>query len=738
MRKIKRKWLLSIFLVLCTIYMVIQIGPQNSIVGEPTDNDTQQVSVPSNISQPLENTITFTQTIIPKYAYITRFKTILLHTGEGAVGQLQIVLTDEKGQSILNKQKELKDIKAGEWTDFDVYRKVKEGRQYQLQLTVSGAEEAPAVLLINRAFGREEQIACQYGDASVPGALLMTIGYKETKSVMFRSLVCGALVVVMLLLLWFLHMENPLGRLQTMLCADHDLKKGVYIGIMLLLGAAIGFLHCYKLLEIPYGVHVDEMGSGYDAYCLANWGVDRFRMSYPVYFINIGTGQNALYAYMAMILFKIFGYSLWMLRIPAVINAFLTVFFGAKIVRLKWNKRYAVVLFTALYSILPIFIMSTRFGLESYLMLGFSTLFLYTLMKAAESKKLCWYAISGALAGVVLYTYAISYLVMIAFLAVMLVYLLRNRMLCLKQMIAFAIPLAIIGMPLVLCQIINMFDLPEIQLGAITITKLEGYRGSEIEWNHIISHFIDTLESIFVYDVLPYNSFPEYMTMYWISIPFIMIGICHAFFVMLHDVRNRIWNISTVMLFWFFCMVAVGCLLGGNGANCNKINGAFIACIFFLTEGIFCVGKLCEREKWAVGMLAVGVVAYFVCFTSWADYYYYRYPEDIYPQIYFEPVYTEALDILNHTDEEIAGRTTYIEEYSPIYYCGSTLLSPYEIDYANGMSTYKNYVFRYSGEQDTDANYILRDTSREDAISLEKLGFLVQKTDGWFVCYKPK
>lgn len=731
-----KRAIVSILILIWAAMLVIQIGSKNSIVGETTDNSTEQITIPSNIMQPLENGVTFTQVFVPEYAYITQFKTILLHTGDGTVGTLSIVITDENGKQILNKTKELSEMKPGEWSSFDVHRQVTDGKKHYLQLTVNDAQEAPTLMLINSAFGRDEQLECAYGETPVAGAILMTIGYKETKSLLFRSLVCVAIVLTAAFLIYLLNVKAPVARMQAILCDGKDVKKSVYIGCMLFLGVWILFLHCYKLLEVPYGLNVDEMGSGYDAYCLANWGVDRFRMSYPVYFINIGTGQNALYAYMAMVLFKIFGYSALMLRIPAVINAFLTVFFGAKIVRMKWKKRYAVLLFTALYSILPIFIMSTRFGLESYLMLGFSTLFLYTFLKAVESEKTIWFIISGVCAGIVLYTYAISYLVMVAFLLVMLIYLIRNKRVNIKQIVVFSIPLAIIGMPLVLCQLINMFDWPEMYLGPVTITKLEGYRGSEIEFDHLVSNFIETLKNIFMYDSLPYNSFPEYMTMYWVSIPFIFIGICHAFFGMIQDVRKRIWNVSTVMMFWFLCMIAIGCLLGGNGSNCNKINGAFIACIFFLVEGIFCIIRLCKKEKWAIGMLAVSAIAYFACFVNWADYYYYRYAKDIYPQVYFEPTYTDALNILNGCGDEIANRTTYIQEYSPIYYCGSTLISPYEIDYANGMNQYQNYVFRYSGEQDVEANYILRDSSKEDAIALEMLGFVVQKTDGWFVCYR--
>ena len=71
--------------------------------------------------------------------------------------------------------------------------------------------------------------------------------------------------------------------------------------------------------QIPIGINVDEAGTMYDAYAIANYGTDRFGNIYPVYMINYGGGQSALYTYLAAILIKVFGFSLTVVRIPAFI-----------------------------------------------------------------------------------------------------------------------------------------------------------------------------------------------------------------------------------------------------------------------------------------------------------------------------------------------------------------------------------------------------------------------------------
>lgn len=52
------------------------------------------------------------------------------------------------------------------------------------------------------------------------------------------------------------------------------------------------FLRTYKLESIPSGINVDEAGMAYDAFCIANFRVDRALNKLPVYFVNFGGGQS--------------------------------------------------------------------------------------------------------------------------------------------------------------------------------------------------------------------------------------------------------------------------------------------------------------------------------------------------------------------------------------------------------------------------------------------------------------
>ena len=90
--------------------------------------------------------------------------------------------------------------------------------------------------------------------------------------------------------------------------------------------------------DIPIGINVDEAGIMQDAYCIANYGTDRFGNNNPLYMINFGGGQSALYTYIAAFLINIFGYNLTVIRIPALIFSIIYLIFAFLITKYFKNK----------------------------------------------------------------------------------------------------------------------------------------------------------------------------------------------------------------------------------------------------------------------------------------------------------------------------------------------------------------------------------------------------------------
>lgn len=196
-------------------------------------------------------------------------------------------------------------------------------------------------------------------------------------------------------------------------------------GILLV---GFGLTRLILLMELPAGYHIDEAGMAYDAWCLAQYGVDRYLKSWPAYLTNFGGGQSSLYAFLCAFLFKIFGWHTFLVRVPAVLFSMLNVIFGFKIARKIYSRdSYLPYAVGALLVICPYFILAGRFGLDCNLMLGMSTVFLYFFLKALENGMYKSYLVAGIMGGLVLYTYALTYIILPLFLVMSLLYCVRVK-----------------------------------------------------------------------------------------------------------------------------------------------------------------------------------------------------------------------------------------------------------------------------------------------------------------------
>ncbi len=510
------------------------------------------------------------------------------------------------------------------------------------------------------------------------------------------------------------------------------------------------FLHFYMLAQIPHGINVDEMGTGYDAWCIANFGVDRYLKSFPIYFINYCDGQSALYTYLCAFLIKFFGLPLSVLtiRIPIALFSFLTLFFGIKIICLKYGRNMNLILgFTALYTVCPIFTTLHRMGFDCNLMLGLSTVFLYSLFTAIEKPSAKRYLISGFLCGLVLYTYALSYFVLPIFLFGMILYILRIHRITWKQFFAFVIPLAVLGFPLVLEQIVNMFDLSEIKLGFLTVTKMYRYRGEEFVLSTFFTNAVNVFKGVFFHDHLLFDTLPKYHTMYAFSVPFIFIGLAHHIKVSVSSIRNREWNTAFPILLWTIAELFMGCFLAEQPTRTYTLNGVFIGLLILLSDGILVTYTYLQKKAFpARTALGILIAAYAVSFISFATYYFKDYKDDTYLIQLFNNSLKEPLDYLNtEVPKETAAKTTYIGnlDQTYIYYLAATLTSPYdynrlEIEDSEHLwewtCTYKNYNFNLPEKIDLNANYIIQDKDRDYLELLKENNFDMVQIGHYYVC----
>ncbi len=479
-----------------------------------------------------------------------------------------------------------------------------------------------------------------------------------------------------------------------------------------------GLTRLIHLMELPAGYHIDEAGMAYDAWCLSQYGVDRYLKSWPVYLINFGGGQNALYTFLCAILFKIFGWHAFLIRVPVVIFSLLNLIFGVKIAQKIYSKNsYLPYAAGALIVICPCFILMGRMGLESYLMLGMSTVFLYFFISALEKGMYKNYVVAGILGGFLLYTYALTYIILPLFLIVSLLYCVRVRKYEWKKWFVMAVPMGILAAPLIAVQIVNMFDLPEMTWGIFTITKVANYRISEIDRFQLV-YLLRAWSSIFEGDSLAYNSISGIPNLYGKTSILFVLGFICILAKMIISVKNRKWTPSCFVLFWFlsviyFCSHIV--------SNVNKINSIFFSVILIAIEGIWVLWR--ARGWIAKGICCLWIFIYVWGFIRFGQYYYSGAYTLNNPRMeYFDITVEEAVNYLEE-HPQLQGKLTYMAE-NGIYFALSTRISPYELQIGERENNqYGYYVWNNLDLIEDECNYIVRHTFAEYMDELRNAGF---------------
>lgn len=495
--------------------------------------------------------------------------------------------------------------------------------------------------------------------------------------------------------------------------------------------AAFIITRFWHVTSIPKGMHIDEIGMAYDAWSLSQYGFDRYLKSWPVYLNNFGSGQSSLYCYLCAGLFRLFGYHMILVRLPGIFSSFLLLIFGVLLAdKIFYNNRMLSYLVGALLVVCPYFIMASRFGLDCNLMLGFSTMFLYFFTCAIEREQHCWYFLAGISGGIVLYTYAISYIVLPIYLLLSLLYIIRMGKFRFSHWFIMMLPMGILAFPLVLVQIINIFELPEMTLGCFTIIRLYPYRGSEISIPEL-GKLLHTLKSIFIGDDLNYNSIPGFANLYLITPPLFCLGIAHSIGMVIKSVRNKERKIITFPLLWFICMLSVGAMIE---AGCNRINGIFYTVILLTVNGVY---VLCRAlMKYTIIIVTGFLTLYCVCFLSFGKYYYFgNYCAEHYPLDYFQITVSEAIDYLNK-NPQYQNKGTHMAQPG-ICFALSSLLSPVEIEPVEEIGVYQNYYYTGGlGEIEEGFNYIVTDIYQEYAEQLRKLGYTEKQYQGYSLFYQ--
>lgn len=494
----------------------------------------------------------------------------------------------------------------------------------------------------------------------------------------------------------------------------------IYIG-MAVLTLLFFATRLYGFGSVPAGFHIDEIGASYDAQCIAHYGVDRYMVRFPVYFQNFGAGQNALYTYLAALVFKFTAFSPKKFRFIAVVCGFAALFCVWMISKKAFEEKRFSLTAPFIWCVMPVILMSERWGLESYLFLSFTAVFICLLCYASIGKTPVLWVLSGAAAGLTLYTYGISYIVIPIFLIIVYVYLLWLGRVKLKETLLFAIPLLLLAAPLVIEQLVTAELLPEFSFLLTDFKRMKFSRVGEYGFKYFSKNLKD-IGIFFTNDFLPYNGSARFGTMLYVSIPFIILGLFVCLFKAAKTIKRRRFDFSVLLMIFFtvsfvssLCMVQL---------NINRVNEVYFAFVFFAAYGI---NYLWSKFKPAP---VVVVVLYLIFFIPFCRYYYGgEYNADI--------AADESGVLFYNTDLGVAVKTLsdYYEGEKQVNiisndaeerhiliadFCGT---SPYEFD--KNYSTAGNYYIGLPDELDIsgDTVYVIGKNLSHIANYLESAGF---------------
>ena len=250
------------------------------------------------------------------------------------------------------------------------------------------------------------------------------------------------------------------------------------------------FLRFYHLTRLPDGLNQDEASIGYEAFSLAFYGVDRYGNPFPVYPITWGSGGGSpLLIYLTALSFKLFGVSIFVLRGTVAFFGCLTLPLFYLLVKEAKSSLSGLqssptglpssptglqssptglqsspvgLLGMLLLAIAPWHLLLTRWTLDYGLIPFTFGLAILVLMKAARRQSTGLYVLASAMAALNMYSYGSANIVIPAFLLLSVFFLMRGKILSVRQLFLCMLMFLLVCAPLFLFYFINVCKLPEI------------------------------------------------------------------------------------------------------------------------------------------------------------------------------------------------------------------------------------------------------------------------------------
>ncbi len=488
----------------------------------------------------------------------------------------------------------------------------------------------------------------------------------------------------------------------------------------------------YKFGELPTYIGIDEAGMAYDSMAIADYGVDRYLNSYPLYLTNFGSGQSVLCGYMAALFMKLIGVNAIAYRLPVLIIYLIGTISSYLFVSNSKDKKTAL-LFTFMIITCPWNIMNARQALDCNLFGGMLMLNLFLMDRA---KKNYQYILAGISVGITLYTYVLTWITIPIFLAVWIIYMLYIKKINFKQIVLFGIPIAVLALPLIYFLLLNYGIVNQTQIGIFTLPILSEFRGEQIAISNIWKEGLGNLKTIFLSE----------KTIYPLYVPLFIIGY-------IISLKDTIWAIkrkeytTTVIMTITFTTILLGLSLVRIPTP-NKANALYIPILYFVAMAIL------EISKNSKALLVASLIIVTILFINF-EYKYYTEYAYVLNSVWYEDNDLGELSKKLEQNEKTRDIEKHIMVYktSPyIYQMLANEVSPYDYaktverkQYGTVIETikvqeYHYYSYFYNKQEFLDKNFenkeviiIVSKILGEIANKIEEKGYIRHKYKDLYV-----
>jgi hypothetical protein len=395
--------------------------------------------------------------------------------------------------------------------------------------------------------------------------------------------------------------------------------------------------------SFPAGLNQDEAYSGYEAYSLLRYGFDSWGYSNPVHLTAWGSGMNALYVYLALIPVRLFGLSVFSVRLVQAVFGCLALIFFYLLCKKTGNRKIAL-LGLFILAINPWHIMLSRWACDSNLVVFFLLAGVYFFILGMEKRP--YLILSALFYGLSLYAYPTVWVTLPFIIGLQVFYGIYCKKLTFTKSSITAIGVfGILAIPLLLFVLVNYDFIPEIRTRFISIPKLVAWRSSYFSGWTIGANIYHLLGLLFFQrDGGGYNALPWFGMYYLFSAPLILWGFIFIIKETLKKSKTREFFPPVMILLQFIGSLFFLATL--SYPNINRVNIIHLPLLFCNVYGIV---LLWRTFKSRIGFSVIALYAIsFVFFT----YSYFTAP----------PVFSHGYQQALHRALSTPGKTVYIKD----------------------------------------------------------------------------